>query len=76
MWRSLGGTVGGTELWEVMVVNLLDADYFPREDILSFVVDTLAPLEESVTVDAKVNAIYSEFLTGRLQEHAQFYCNG
>jgi hypothetical protein len=29
-----------------MVVNLLDADYFQRNDILSFVVDALAPLEE------------------------------
>lgn len=48
LWDSFGGTVGGTDIWEVVDVKLLDAnaDCFLRKGILSFVVDVLAPLEE------------------------------
>lgn len=45
---SLGGTVGGTDVWEVVDGVLLDvkADCFLRKGILSFAVEVLAPLEE------------------------------
>lgn len=45
---SLGGTVGGTGVWEVVDVKLLEAnaDCFLRKGILSFVVEVLAPLGE------------------------------
>jgi hypothetical protein len=48
LWDSLGGTVCGTDVWEVVDVKLLDAnaDCFLRKGILSLVVDVLAPLEE------------------------------
>jgi hypothetical protein len=38
---SLGRVVGGTKLEEVIAVNLLDADCFPRKDIFSL--DILGP---------------------------------
>jgi hypothetical protein len=48
LWGSLGRSVGGTDVWEVTDVKLLDAnaDCFLRKGILSFVVEALAPLEE------------------------------
>jgi len=44
----LEGSDGGTEPWEGIVFNLLDADAdcFLRKGILSFVVDVLAALAE------------------------------
>jgi hypothetical protein len=36
LWSSLKGSVGGTELWQVMAVDLLDTDYLPRKGTLSF----------------------------------------
>jgi hypothetical protein len=43
---STGGSIGGSEFWEVVVVNLLGIDCFLRKGILSFVVDVLAGGDE------------------------------
>jgi hypothetical protein len=44
--ESIGGSNGGSEFWEVLVVNLLGIGCFLRKGILSFVVDALAGGDE------------------------------